>query len=318
MGAVMAMLAVIVPRAGYSAEGTVVARVNGVAITAAQVDRAVDDKVPRITGHGAISESRRQALRTEVLEELIQEELVVQHAKRLGLSAPASAVDAELAKIRQRFPDAAQYQRALSRSGLSESDVKRGVERYLLVKAATERAVNAKVSVTDASMRAYYDADPSRFVVPEQAHYRQILIAVDPGGSPAQWEAAKQRAAALAKQVRGGASFSVLARSHSQDQDTRDSGGEMGWVHRGQLDPEQEAVIFGLSHGEVSDPVRTLYGFAIYFLETKKAPRALSWEEVNKQRLADELRSAETGRIRSEWLADLRRRATVEIVSTTP
>ncbi len=318
MGAVMAMFAVIIPRAGYSAEESVVARVNGVAITAAQVDRAVDEKVPRITGHGAMSESRRQALRTNVLDDLIQEELMVQDAKRLGLSAPASAVEAELVKIRQRFPDAAQYQRALSRSGLSESDVRRGVERYLLVKAATERAVNAKVSVTDASMRAHYDADPSRFVVPEQAHYRQILISVDPGGSAAQWEAAKQRTAALAKQVRGGKSFSELAKAHSQDRDTRDSGGDMGWVHRGQLEREQEDVIFGLSPGEVSDPVRTLYGSAIYFLETKKAPRALSWEEVNKPRLADELRSAETGRARAEWLADLKRRATVEILSTAP
>jgi parvulin-like peptidyl-prolyl isomerase len=314
----MAIVALIIPRAGYSAEESVAARVNGIAITAAQVDRAVDDRVPRITGHGAVSESRRRTLRTEVLKELIQEELMVQDAKRLGLSASASAVEAEVAKIRKRFPDAAQYRRALTRAGLSEADIGRGVERYLLAEAAAERAVHAKVSVTDASMRAYYDADPSRFVVPEQAHYRKILIAVDPGGSPAQWEAARRRAAELAKQARGGTPFAELARAHSQDRETRESGGDMGWVHRGQLDHEQEDVVFALAPGEVSDPVRTLYGSTIYFLEARRAPRALSWDDVNKQRLADELRRAETERVRAEWLADLRRRATVEIVSAEP
>jgi parvulin-like peptidyl-prolyl isomerase len=163
-------------------------------------------------------------------------------------------------------------------------------------------------------MRAHYDADPSRFIVPEQVHYRQILVAVAPSGSPAEWDAARRRAAELAKQARGGKSFAELAKTHSDDKSTRDAGGDMGWVHRGRLEHDQEAAIFSLPPGGVSDPVRTLYGVAIYRVEAKRAQRALAWEEVNKSRLADELRQAETTRRRSVWLADLRRRATVEIL----
>ncbi len=308
----------VVPAVSRAEDARVAARVNGVSITLAKVDRAVDEKVPRVTGHGALSDSRRRALRAEVLDDLIDEELMVQEAKRRHIALAASTVDEEIAKIRNRFPDAAQYTRALSRSGLSESDVRAGVERFLLVKRLTDLAVAEKVAVTDAAMKAYYDANPSRFVLPEQVRYRHILIAVDPGGSPAEWDAAKQRAAGLAKQARGGKSFADLAKTQSDDAATRDSGGNMGWVHRGRLEHDQDAAIFALSLGGVSDPVRTLYGYAVYRVEEKQAAKALSWDEVNKPRLADELRRAETDRVRAEWVADLRRRADVEMLPTEP
>ncbi|MFZ5875184.1 MAG: peptidylprolyl isomerase [Nitrospirota bacterium] len=308
----------VVPAASRAEEARVAARVNGVAITLVQVDRAVDERVPRITGHGALSESRRRELRAQALEDLIQEELMVQEAKRQGLTVTRSAVDEETAKIKKRFADSAQYDRALSRAGLSEAAVRAGVERFLLVKRVTERAVNDKVVVTDATMNAYYDANPSRFVVPEQVRYRHILIAVDPGGSPADWEAAKQRAAGLVKQARAGKPFADLAKTQSDDADTRESGGDRGWVHRGQLEHDEDAVLFALPVAGVSDPLRTLYGYAVYRVDEKRAAKALSWDEVNKPRLADELRRAETDRLREAWLADLRRRAEVELLPTEP
>ena len=92
----------------------------------------------------------------------------------------------------------------------------------------------------------------------------------------------------------------------------------MGWVHRGRLDHDQDEAAFALPPGGVSEPVRTLYGYAIYRAEAKKAPQALAWNEVNKTRLADELRRAETDRRRAAWLADLHRRAVVEIPSPEP
>jgi len=243
---------------------------------------------------------------------------MVHEAKRQGLTIPRSAVDEEVTKIKKRFADSAQYTRTLANSGLSESDVRAGIERFLLAKRVAEKAVTEKVLVTDASMKAYYAADPSRFVVPEQVRYRQILIAVDPGASSADWTAAKQRAAELAKQARGGKSFADLAKTQSDDTATRESGGDMGWVHRGRLEHDEDTAIFALPVGGVSDPVRTLYGYAVYRVEEKRAGKALSWEEVNKPRLAEELRRAETDRLRAEWVADLRRRANVEVLPAEP
>ena len=303
---------------GQAAEPPVAAVVNGVPITMAAVDRAVDEKVPRISGHGTISAGRRTVLRAEVLEELIAEELMVQEAKRQGVQVSASAIDDEVAEVKKRFPDSARYAQALARNGMSEEGVRRGIERYLLTKAVFDREVMAKVEVTENTMRVYYDADPSRFVVPEQAQYRQMLIAVDPGGSPAEWNAAQARAAELAKQARAGTSFGDLAKAHSQHDASREQGGDMGWVHRGQLDHDEETAIFALKPGGISNPVRTLHGFAIYRLEAKKSQRALTYDEVNKTRLADELRRAETDRVRSAWLADLRQRATVAIRPSEP
>jgi len=185
----------------------------------------------------------------------------------------------------------------------------------LLVKMVIEREVTAKVVVNERTLRAYYDADPSRFVVPEQVRFRQIVIAVDPGSAPSAWLAAESRAAALARQVRKGKAFADLARAHSQDDASREQGGEMGWVHRGQLDHDPETAIFALDPGGVSDPVRTLYGYAVYQVDAKKPQRALAYDDVNTARLTEELRRAETDRVRSVWLTALRQRATVEVRS---
>jgi parvulin-like peptidyl-prolyl isomerase len=65
----------------------------------------------------------------------------------------------------------------------------------------------------------------------------------------------------------------------------------------------------------VSDPVRTLYGYAVYQVDAKKPQRALAYDDVNTARLTEELRRAETDRVRSVWLTALRQRATVEVRS---
>lgn len=296
----------------------VAATVNGVPISLETVDRAVNEKVPRISGHGSISESRRVALRAEVLEDLITEELLVQEAKRRGLTVAASAIDEEAVKVKKRFPSDGDFTRALARNGISDEQFRKGLERHLLARQVLDREVISKVTVTEQTMKAYYEADPSRFVVPDQAQYRQLVIAVDPGGSAEEWKAAQVRAASRAKQARGGKNFAALTKAQSQDRDSREQGGEMGWVHRGQLEHDDETAIFGLKPGEVSEPVRTLRGYAVYQLVAKKPQRPLRYNELNKERLADELRRAEIARLRSAWLSDLRHRAKVEIRPTEP
>ena len=109
-------------------EPPIAAVVNGVPITMAAVDRAVDEKVPRISGHGTISPGRRTVLRAEVIEDMIAEELMVQEAKRQELKATASAIDDEVAKVKKRFPDSARYAQVLARNGMSEEGVRRGIE----------------------------------------------------------------------------------------------------------------------------------------------------------------------------------------------
>jgi hypothetical protein len=90
--------------------------------------------------------------------------------------------------------------------------------------------------VTEKTMRTYYDADPSRFVVPEQAQYRQILIAVDPGGS-GRLEGCPGWAAELAKQARG--RRSPIWQTRTPNTSEPEQGEDMGWVHRGQLDHDE-------------------------------------------------------------------------------
>jgi parvulin-like peptidyl-prolyl isomerase len=124
----------------------------------------------------------------------------------------------------------------------------------------------------------------------EQVHVRHIMVATE------------QEAQDLLALLAAGADFAALAREHSQDLATRDSGGDLGWFPRGVVAPELEQAAFALQAGEVSDPVRLGEGVHIILVEEREPNRALSPEVQLDMRLA----------IFDAWLSDLRAAAEVE------
>jgi peptidyl-prolyl cis-trans isomerase SurA len=117
---------------------------------------------------------------------------------------------------------------------------------------------------TEEEMRAYYEANRANFGRrPATVSFRQIVVRVD--ADSAAMAVAEQLADSLARAIRDGADFGQVARRYSGDPTTRDVGGELGWVRRGFFVPEFEAVAFSgrLRPGEISDPVRTVFGYHV-------------------------------------------------------
>jgi hypothetical protein len=108
-----------------AADRPIAAVVDQRPITVAAVDRAVEEKVPRISGHGTISEGRRTVLRAEVIEDMIAEELMVQEAKRQGLKASHRRSTTRWRRSKT-VSDSARYAQALARNGMSEEGIRLG------------------------------------------------------------------------------------------------------------------------------------------------------------------------------------------------
>ena len=118
---------------------------------------------------------------------------------------------------------------------------------------------------TDAEVAAYYDKNQSRFVIPEQISVSTIFLLLLPAwaGDGRIEEKVRAEAAELSAKATRGADFGELARRHSQDRPTAERGGLVGWVTAEQLVPELAQVAFTLKPGEVSDPIRTQFGFHV-------------------------------------------------------
>ncbi|MCM2313826.1 MAG: peptidyl-prolyl cis-trans isomerase [Thermoanaerobaculia bacterium] len=160
--------------------------------------------------------------------------------------------------------------------------------RYLIADLAQLRA---KVALGDADLKSYYDLNRESFKSRESVRAQHILIPVSPTAGEPLTAAAKAKADALVAQLRGGADFAKLALEHSEDPGSRNNGGDVGWFERGRMVPEFENAAFSLAIGEISEPVKTQFGFHILRVTEKRPEGYKSFEEVRAElteRFADE------------------------------
>ena len=135
--------------------------------------------------------------------------------------------------------------------------------RFLLI---DQLAISDGLTLAGDEARLFYDANITQYQTPGQVRASHILLRVDDDEGEAEVEA---RAAALAIEARGGADFAELAREHSDDESNAADGGDLGTLGRGQMVPEFEAAAFTMAAGEISDPVRSPFGFHVIHVTEK-------------------------------------------------
>ena len=146
--------------------------------------------------------------------------------------------------------------------------------RFLLV---DESEIFDSLTVTDDEVRQYYDTNISQYQTPGQVRANHILLRVDDEDTE---EEVVERAADLATQARGGADFAELAREHSDDEGTAENGGDLGLFGRGRMVPEFEAAAFEMNEGDISDPVKSAFGYHVIQVTEKQEEITQPFETV--------------------------------------
>lgn len=147
------------------------------------------------------------------------------------------------------------------------------------------------INVTDAQLQARYEKDKARFMQAETRHARHILIAIDDKTSDAQ---ALAQARDLYQKIQGGADFAQLAKQYSKDSASATEGGDLGWSGREVYVKEFADKLFAMKEGEVSEPVKTQFGYHIIKLEGVRAATGRTFDEV-KAELTQTLRNEQAG-----------------------
>jgi peptidyl-prolyl cis-trans isomerase D len=182
-------------------------------------------------------------------------------------------------------------------------------KRSFLLFAVEEAKIAATISVADADLQRAYNQGMDRWRTPERVKVRHILLKTTdkPAAEVAQIQ---KKAEDLLKQIKGGADFAELAKKNSEDTGSAPKGGDLDFVVRGQTVPEFEQAAFSLKPGEVSQAIKTMYGFHILKVEAKEEAKVKTFAEV-KSELATEL-SKGRAREKMEALAEQIRTALVK------
>jgi len=153
--------------------------------------------------------------------------------------------------------------------------------RYLLIDV---EATRAKVVVPAADIEKAYNNSIEQYTTPEQVRASHILLKTE-GKDDA---AVKAKAEALLKQAKAGADFAELAKKNSEDEQNAKSGGDLDYFGRGRMVPEFDQAVFAMQPGQISDLVKTQYGYHIIKLVDKKSAATRPLAEV-RQQLSDQL-----------------------------
>jgi peptidyl-prolyl cis-trans isomerase D len=173
-------------------------------------------------------------------------------------------------------PDEAEIRAAYEKNKSKYQVPERRVVRYALVDV---NQIRQSLQISDATLKIQYQANIQQYQVPNRVHVEHILF-MTVGKTDAEVDEIKKRAEDVLTQVKKGAKFEDLAKKYSEDPGSKEKGGDLGWITQGQTVPEFEKTAFSLSPGQVSDLVKTQYGFHVIKVLEKENAHTKPFEEV--------------------------------------
>ena len=287
----------------------VIAVVNNDAITLAELQEAI--AVYRYENQQAPEPT--DELVQQFLRRMIESRLQLQEAERDKIVVDEPEVEEELAERIKKVnvKSREEFERLIKAQGLTLEAVKKRMRDGIKVSRLIRRKVTARVSVTDAEIAKYLEANRQKLETGLSYHARHILLVPEGADTEAGWEAARIKAELLRTQLRQGADFVELARQHSRDASAKD-GGDLGTLKRGELAQDVETQILALQPGEISKPYRSQLGYHVFRLESKEGLEGEAL--VRAQAQIREILFREKYEVRLDaWLKELKQRAIIEV-----
>jgi len=288
-----------------------VAVVNGAEISQEDVDRELNLARQRLLTRGkSLSDSELVELRKGVLENLINQELLYQQSRNMGIQLDEAAVQEQLKKIKGQFPSEELFKSTMSKMGLSEAIIESQLERGMAIQKLIETEFAAKATVSEKEAKTYYDRHPDFFREPEQVQASHILIKVDSEAEKSKKNEARQKIVRIQERVEKGEDFAALAKEFSEDPSSG-KGGDLGYFGRGQMVKPFEDAAFALKRGEVSDIVETPFGYHLIQVVDKKPETTLAYDDV-KERIERYLKNIKVEEAVKPYVEKLKKDAIVE------
>ena len=250
-----------------------------------------------------------------ILNDLIIDRLLTK------LSAKQEVTDADVddyfKKFKTQFKSEDEMNAEIKQAGQSLDKIKANIRASLKQQKWVDAQVAGKDAVSDADAHDFYDKHPDYFKVPETVRASHILVAVPEGAKPAEVADKEKKAKDLAEKAKKGGDFAQLAKENSEDPGSKENGGDLNFFSRERMVPEFAEAAFKMNKGDISDPVKTQFGFHVIKVTDKKDARTVPFDEV-KEKINAYLKDAKHKSAVEELVTGLRAKADVKIKLPEP
>jgi len=301
----------------------IIARINNEIITRSEYVRSREQVKQEAQQQDAANADKIFAERQrDVLRDLIDQQLLLQKAKDLGITGDTELIK-RLDEMRKQMNlgTMEELEKAAEAQGVSYEDFKQNLRNQIVTQRVIGQEVGSHLSINKEDEQRFYDEHRSDLKRPEQVRLSEILIAPKtdaansqmplPGDSNSALAAAQAKAEDVLAQIRKGASFEDLAKKSSDGPSAKD-GGDLSYFKRGTLAKELEDRVFAMKAGDVSDVIRTKQGFVILKVTEHQTEGIPSMKEV-EPRIQDALYMQKLQPALRAYLTKLREEAFIDI-----
>ena len=220
----------------------------------------------------------------DLILEAVDELLLIQRGRELNYALGDTQFKDILENIKKsnNLTDEAQFQAALKQERMTLADLRRSIERNMLINQVQSTEVTQKISVSEEEAREYFDSHRAEFSTPSEVMLREILIevpATDSGFNAAQDQEARARAEDARQRLLKGEPFPRLAAEVSSSP-SKANGGLIGPIHMDELAPQLQELLGKLKVGDLADTIRTTRGYQLLKLESRTEGRSRTFEEA--------------------------------------
>jgi peptidyl-prolyl cis-trans isomerase C len=218
-----------------------------------------------------------------LLNELVLEKLVSSRAS--AVEVKDEQVDARLEQIKSRFPSPEAFEEQLKKAGQTVAKLREDVTASIRQQEWVESQVKDAPKATDKEAEEFFEKNPQQFEKPEQVRASHILVSVQKDAEEAVVTEKKKAAEAILTRVKGGEAFEKLAAELSEDPSAKQNSGDLNFFTKEQMVPEFSQVAFGMKKGDLSEPVRSQFGYHIIQVTDRRDAEKMTLEAVKPQLL---------------------------------
>ena len=299
----------------------IAAKVDGQPIYRDQVDRVYRSRQGASPDANIPEESL--SFKLNVLDELINNQILVEHASHAGIAVSEAEVDNEVAKLQSPY-SAEEFRKRLHDQGLEMDDLRKELRRNLIINKLINKEIVSNIKVSDADIADYYERNKANFNVPETAyHLAQIEVTPvpdpevrnlknDDAKTPAE---AERKIQALYARLRAGADFATVAQEYFEDARTASGGGDMGFIPVSALNstPQLKQAVQALQVNQYTGIIRSSSGYHIIKLLGIEPAATHTLSELRVQNaIRQTLKNEREQLLKAAYIETLRDRAKVE------
>ena len=233
-------------------------------------------------------------------------------------------IETELESLRSAYSSGDEFNNALKTRNINLEDIKKSMQIDLNARQLLNAQIKGKINISNEDVKKYYEENKSKFQRPEAYHARHILAAYFPPEALRNQtikelkknkeffaRMAEEKIDKVIEELKKGADFKELAKIQSDDESSRETGGDLDYIYKGIFDESFDEAAEKLNPGEISEKIKTKFGFHVIQLIEKKPPELATFDEM-KPGIQKHLFLEEAKKQVASYIEELKQTASIE------